>query len=83
MVEQDLSLENTMISDLANLRVKVIDLGLTQKFDLQKDDFRCTLGRVGKLQYMCPEVGCLSLSMSLDIYIGGVDCPFRSLCGLR
>jgi len=50
----DLSLENTMISDLANLRVKIIDLGLTKEFP--DGNFLCRLGRVGKLQYMCPEV---------------------------
>jgi len=38
---------------LDNLEVKVIDLGLTQHFP--DGDFRCLLGRVGKLQYMCPE----------------------------
>eukprot|EP00483_Globobulimina_turgida_P000044 UN00044 len=48
----DLSLENTMISDLKNLKVKIIDLGLTQKFN--NNDYRFQ-GRVGKLQYMCPE----------------------------
>jgi len=42
-----------MISDLANLRVKIIDLGLTKEF--ANGDFLCKLGRVGKLQYMCPE----------------------------
>jgi len=49
----DLSLENTMISDLANLKVKIIDLGLTKEFP--DGNFLCRLGRVGKLQYMCPE----------------------------
>eukprot|EP01083_Nonionella_stella_P138646 421932_1 len=41
-----------MISNLKNLNVKVIDFGLTQKFN--NNDFRFR-GRVGKLQYMCPE----------------------------
>lgn len=49
----DLSLENTMLSDVENLKVKVIDFGLMQKFTDNNFNF---YGRVGKLQYMCPEV---------------------------
>lgn len=43
----DLSLENTMISNLSQLKVKIIDLGLTKHFP--NGDFRCGMGRVGKL----------------------------------
>ena len=49
----DLSLENTMLSDVDNLKVKIIDFGLMQKFENNNFNF---YGRVGKLQYMCPEV---------------------------
>ena len=49
----DLSLENTMISDRNTLRVKIIDLGLTQHF--ADGDFR-NQKRVGKQAYMAPEV---------------------------
>merc|ERR1719464_107629 len=49
----DLSLENTMLFDVRALRVKLIDLGLTQHFPNR--DFRIQK-RVGKQQYMAPEV---------------------------
>eukprot|EP01083_Nonionella_stella_P082850 228829_1 len=48
----DLSLENTMISNKEQLNVKLIDFGLTQHFEHNDFTFR---GKVGKLQYMCPE----------------------------
>jgi len=68
----DLSLENTMISDLANLTVKIIDLGLTQHFP--NGDFQCLLGRVGKLQYMCPEAYARQAydARKADVYCLGV-----------
>lgn len=50
----DLSLENTMISNLEEKNVKIIDLGLAKQFKL--DSTFMYKGRVGKLQYMCPEV---------------------------
>ena len=49
----DLSLENTMIYDIKNLKIKIIDFGLMKKFNGKDFSFH---GRVGKLQYMCPEV---------------------------
>jgi len=49
----DLSLENTMISNFESLKVKVIDLGLATKLDHKQFKYN---RRVGKLQYMSPEV---------------------------
>jgi len=54
-----------------NLKVKVIDLGLAQKFN--NNDFRFR-GRVGKLQYMCPEAYGRQVydAKAADVYCLGV-----------
>jgi len=67
----DLSLENTMIYDLNTLAVKVIDFGLMQKFKNGNFQFH---GRVGKLQYMCPEAYSRSVydARAADVYCLGV-----------
>ena len=49
----DLSLENTMIADKKSVQIKVIDLGLARKLDHKGWRYN---KRVGKLQYMSPEV---------------------------
>jgi len=67
----DLSLENTMIFDIQQLRVKIIDLGLMQKFE--NNNFQ-HVGRVGKLQYMCPEAYARARydARKADVYCLGV-----------
>eukprot|EP01084_Bolivina_argentea_P080247 145402_1 len=67
----DMSLENTMISDLKTLKVKIIDLGLAQKFTSNNFTFQ---GRVGKLQYMCPEAYARKRydARAADIYTLGI-----------
>jgi len=67
----DLSLENTMISDLETLRIKVIDFGLAQRFNGNRCIFQ---GRIGKTQYMSPEayIGRKFDGKKNDVYCLGV-----------
>eukprot|EP01083_Nonionella_stella_P292046 993496_1 len=66
----DISLENTMISNIENLNVKIIDFGLIQHF---KDNFNY-IGRIGKVQYMCPEAYAMERydARAADVYCLGV-----------
>lgn len=51
---RDLSLENTLMANRKNTRIKIIDFGVAQEYP--DGDFSCPAGRVGKLGYMAPEV---------------------------
>ena len=66
----DLSLENTMISDLSSLKIKLIDFGLARYFP--DGNFECDRQdkRIGKTNYMAPEVCCLLTNYHTDFQEG-------------
>ena len=71
----DLSLENTMMvkNKDGTYQCKIIDFGLCKKF--YNNNFKMK-GRVGKLQYMCPEVSMLYICIYIYIYLYKVNILF-------